>query len=74
VTKELDVSVRRDGLWYTMQSNNINKEDMGYVRCIRGLHAMDEVCNFEKSVNYYENRVHTLLVPQHTNPLSVQSL
>jgi len=57
-----------------MQPNNFSKEDMGYVRCIRGLHAMNEVCNFGKSINYFKNKDHTSLGPQHTNPLSVQSL
>jgi hypothetical protein len=74
VTEELDVSVRRDGLLYAMQSDNFSKEEIGYVGCIKGLHGRDEVCHFEKSVNYYENRVHTSLGPQHTNPLSVQNL
>jgi hypothetical protein len=44
------------------------------VRCIRGLHAMNEVCNFGKSINYFKNKDHTSLGPQYTNPLSVQSL
>jgi hypothetical protein len=63
VTEELDVSVRVDGLGFAMQLDNFSKEEMGYMGCIKGLHARDEVCHFGKSVNYYENSVHTSLGP-----------